>query len=104
MPRVELSKRTRDLRDSTLLAIGATKFDRTQGDMLMGVDREIAEITAQSLCARVLSGEQVTPDALQRALAENTIVHYRGHIGSNSEQGVVCRSRSSSRQSAAPAR
>ncbi|HET8773393.1 MAG TPA: CHAT domain-containing protein, partial [Thermoanaerobaculia bacterium] len=39
---VELSKRTRDFHDSTLLAIGATEFDRTQGETLAGVDREIA--------------------------------------------------------------
>jgi tetratricopeptide (TPR) repeat protein len=77
---VELSRRTRDFRDSTLLAIGATEFDRTQGEVLAGVDREIAEITARSLCARVLSGEQATPDAIQRSLAENTVVHYGGHI------------------------
>ncbi len=77
---VDLSKRTRDLRDATLLAIGATEFDRTQGEALAGVDREIAEITAQSLCARVLSGEQATPDATQRALAENAVIHYGGHI------------------------
>jgi tetratricopeptide (TPR) repeat protein len=77
---VELSKRTRHSHHSTLLAIGATEFDRTQGEMLAGVDREIAEITEQSLCARVLSGEQATPDAVQRALAENAVIHYGGHI------------------------
>jgi|GEM_PF-1606159 len=77
---VELSKRTRHSHDSTLLAIGATEFDRTQGERLAGVDREIAEITAQTLCARVLSGEQATPDAVQRALAENAVIHYGGHI------------------------
>jgi tetratricopeptide (TPR) repeat protein len=77
---VELSKRTRDLHDSTLLAIGATEFDRTQGEVLTGVDREVAEITARSLCVRVLSGEQATPDAVQRALAENAVIHYGGHI------------------------
>lgn len=77
---VELSQRTRHSRDSTLLAIGATEFDRTQGEMLAGVDREIEEITEQSLCARVLSGEQATPDAVQRALAENAVIHYGGHI------------------------
>ncbi|HJQ37695.1 MAG TPA: CHAT domain-containing protein [Thermoanaerobaculia bacterium] len=70
---VELSKRTRDSRDSTLLAIGATQFDRTQGEVLAGVDREIAQITARSLCARVLSGEQATPEAVQRALGENAV-------------------------------
>jgi hypothetical protein len=77
---VELSKRARATRDSTLLAIGATEFDRTQGEVLVGVDREIAGITAQSLCARILSGEQATPDAIQRALAENAVIHYGGHI------------------------
>jgi tetratricopeptide (TPR) repeat protein len=77
---VELSRRTRDFHDSTLLAIGATEFDRTQGELLAGVDREVAEITAQSLCARVLSGEQATPDAVQRALTENAVIHYGGHI------------------------
>jgi tetratricopeptide (TPR) repeat protein len=77
---VELSKRTRDSHDSTLLAIGATEFDRKQGAVLAGVDREIATITARSLCARVLSGEQATPDAIQRALAENAVIHYGGHI------------------------
>jgi tetratricopeptide (TPR) repeat protein len=77
---VALSKRTRDLRDSTLLAIGATEFDRTLGETLAGVDREIGEITAHSLCARVLSGEQATPYAIQRALGENTVIHYGGHI------------------------
>ena len=77
---VELSKRTRDSRGSTLLAIGATQFDGAQGEALPGVDREIAEITARSLCARVLSGEQATPDAIQRALGENAVIHYGGHI------------------------
>ena len=77
---VELSKRIRHSRDATLLAIGATEFDRTQGEILAGVDREIAEIAAQSLCARVLSGEQATPEAVQRALAENAVIHYGGHI------------------------
>jgi tetratricopeptide (TPR) repeat protein len=77
---VELSKRTRDSRDSTLLAIGATEFDRTQGKALAGVDREIAAVTARSLCPQVLSGEEATPDAIQRALAENAVIHYGGHI------------------------
>jgi tetratricopeptide (TPR) repeat protein len=77
---VELSKRTRHSQDSTLLAIGATEFDRTQAETLAGVDREIAAITARSLCAQVLSGEQATPDALQRALGENAVIHYGGHI------------------------
>lgn len=74
---VELSKRACDSHDSTLLAIGAT---RTQGEALAGVDREIAAITEQSLCARVLSGKDATPDAIQRALVENAVIHYGGHI------------------------
>jgi CHAT domain-containing protein len=74
---VELSKRARDVHDTTLLAIGATQ---TEGEVLAGVDREIAAITAQSLCARVFSGKEATPDAIQRALTENAVIHYGGHI------------------------
>jgi CHAT domain-containing protein len=77
---VELSKRARAVDDPTLLAIGATEFDRTQGDLIPAVDREIAEITRQSLCARVFSGKQATPDAIERALAENAVIHFGGHI------------------------
>jgi Uncharacterized protein conserved in bacteria len=77
---VELSKRTRRFHHSTLLAIGATEFDRTRANALVGVDREIAEITARSMCAQVLCGEQATPDAIQRALADNAVIHYGGHI------------------------
>ena len=77
---VELSKRAREVRDPTLLAIAATEFDRSQGDVLPEVDREIAEIAAQSRCARVFSGKDATPEAIQRALAENAVIHYGGHI------------------------
>jgi CHAT domain-containing protein len=74
---VELSKRARESHDSTLLAIGAT---RTEGEILAGADREVADITARSLCARVLSGREATPDAIERALTENAVIHYGGHI------------------------
>lgn len=74
---VALSKRARKSHDSTLLAIGATHTGR---ERLAGVDREIADITAQSLCARVVAGKDATPEAIQRALTENAVIHYGGHI------------------------
>ena len=74
---VELSKRARKSYDSTLLAIGATQ---TAGEGLAGVDREIAAITEQSLCARVVAGKEATPEAIERALTENAVIHYGGHI------------------------
>lgn len=80
---VELSQRVRDVSDPTLLAIGATEFDRAryhQAELLPAVEREVAAIAEQSLCARVLSGQQATPEAIQRQLAENAVIHYGGHI------------------------
>lgn len=74
---VASSERARKSHDSTLLAIGASQ---TEGEALAGVDREIAAITEQSLCARVLSGKEATPDAIERALMENAVIHYGGHI------------------------
>jgi CHAT domain-containing protein len=75
---VEHSRRANEVRDPTLLAIGATAFHHA--DALPGVNREIADIATASTCARVLEAAQATPEAVQRALAENAIIHYAGHI------------------------
>jgi CHAT domain-containing protein/tetratricopeptide (TPR) repeat protein len=77
---ITASQRARDTHDPTMLAIGATEFDRDRAEALPGANREISEIAAVSRCARVISGAEATPDAVQRALADNAVIHYAGHI------------------------
>ncbi len=80
---VEQSGRAREVRDTTLLAIGATELDHERNprvDVLPGARREVSDIASMSPCARVFSGSQATPEAIQRALAENAVIHYAGHI------------------------
>jgi tetratricopeptide (TPR) repeat protein len=80
---VEQSRRAKETRDSTLLAIGATELDHERNprvDVLPGAGREVSDIAAISPCARVFSGSRATPEAIQRALAENAVIHYAGHI------------------------
>lgn len=80
---VEQSGRAKETRDSTLLAIGATELDHERNprvDVLPGAGREVSDIAAIAPCVRVLSGSRATPEAIQRALAENAVIHYAGHI------------------------
>lgn len=76
---IESSEHALDARDPTVLAIGATEFN-PRADPLPGANREISDIAAASPCVRVYAGAEATPDAVQRAFADNAIIHYAGHI------------------------
>ena len=77
---VDASRRARDLRDTSLLAIGASRFDYSEAEPLPSVDREALDVAAHSRCARVFSGPDATPEVIERELAESAIIHYAGHI------------------------
>ena len=47
---------------------------------LPAVSNEVSNIAALSRCSRVFAGSEATPDAIERQLAENAVIHYAGHI------------------------
>jgi len=80
---VTSSQTSRRARAETTLAIAATDFDHNRYANLArlpSVSNEAANIAALSRCSRVFSGSEATPDAIERQLAENAVIHYAGHI------------------------
>lgn len=77
---ISASRRARDARDATLLAVAATTFDDPSVPALASAGEEVLDIAVLSRCARVLSGRDATPEALRRQLVDNATVHYAGHI------------------------
>ncbi len=77
------SRALKPVREQRLLAIAATDFDRERYPdvaVLHESRREADSIAALSNCARVLVGAEATPEAIQRQLMENAVIHYAGHI------------------------
>lgn len=67
----------------TVLAIAATDFDRERypdASVLPAARREADSIATLSRCATLLVGQAATPEAIQRQLVENVVIHYAGHI------------------------
>jgi tetratricopeptide (TPR) repeat protein len=89
------SHRARDVQSEVeaVLSIGASEFDRTRYigvEPLPAVAGEAREIALLSRSARVLSGDAATSEAVQREIAEATVIHYAGHIiGRGSEARLL---------------
>lgn len=80
---ITASRASKPAREQRLLAIAATDFDRERhpgASVLPDARREVDSIAALSRCARVLAGPEATPEAIQRQLVENVVIHYAGHI------------------------
>jgi CHAT domain-containing protein len=80
---ITASRALKPAREQKVLAIAATDFDRERypgAAALPGARREADSIAALSACARVLVGPAATPEAIQRQLVENVVIHYAGHI------------------------
>ena len=80
---ITASRALKPAREQKVLAIAATDFDRERYpgvSALPAARREADSIAALSACARVLVGPAATPEAIQRQLVENVVIHYAGHI------------------------
>lgn len=80
---ITASRALKPAREQRLLAIAATDFDRERypdASVLPDAHREADSIATLSRCARVLAGPEATPEAIQRELVENVVIHYAGHI------------------------
>jgi CHAT domain-containing protein len=80
---ITASRALKPAREQKVLAIAATDFDRERypgAAALPGARREADSIATLSRCARLLVGPAATPEAIQRQLVENVVIHYAGHI------------------------
>jgi CHAT domain-containing protein len=80
---ISASRASKPAREQKVLAIAATDFDRERyphASALPAARREADSIATLSQCARLLAGPAATPEAIQRQLAENVVIHYAGHI------------------------
>ncbi len=80
---ITASRASKPAREQKVLAIAATDFDQKgypDASVLPGARREADSIATLSQCARLLAGPAATPEAIQRQLVENVVIHYAGHI------------------------
>lgn len=80
---ITASRASKPAHGQTVLAIAATDFDRERypdASVLPGAWREADSIATLSHCTRLLAGAAATPEAIQRQLVENVVIHYAGHI------------------------
>ncbi|MEO8378872.1 MAG: CHAT domain-containing protein [Acidobacteriota bacterium] len=79
---IRLSKRAREVHGSSLLAIGASVFDRERNPLaaeLPEVELEASDVALQAH-EKPLLGLRATPDAVRQRLKETDGVHFAGHI------------------------
>ncbi|HUR82214.1 MAG TPA: CHAT domain-containing protein [Thermoanaerobaculia bacterium] len=80
---ISASRALKPASNASVLAIAATDFDHERfprASPLPAARGEAGSIATLSQCARLLAGPAATPEAIQRQLAENAVIHYAGHV------------------------